>query len=163
MYGRVRTYNDTMVEELQFVGYKVGTQQFVIEIHRLFEILSYSPVTPMPGAPPFLEGIIDLRGELVPVIDLRKKLGGHDCGYQMQTRILIVRLFQQKLGFIVDSADQVYTVPVETILPPPESSPFILAVIKQQNELMMILDLEKLLTETEQLGLQSLQLPLMES
>ena len=147
------------MQELQFVAYRIGNQSFAIEIHRLFEVLSYSPVTRIPGAPQFLEGIIDLRGELVPVIDLRKKLGEQDCHNEMQTRILIVRMFQQKLGFIVDSADQVYTVPVETILPPPESSQWILAVIKQDNELLMVLDLEKLLTESEQIGLRSLQLP----
>ena len=151
------------MEQLQFVGYRIGNQNFAIEIHRLYEVLSYSPVTPMPGAPLSLEGMIDLRGELVPVIDLRKKLGEHECRNEMQTRILILRIFQQKLGFIVDSADQVYTVPVQEILPPPESSPWILAVIKQQNELMMVLDLEKLLTEAEQAGLRSLQLPVMES
>jgi len=152
-----------MVEALQFVGYRIGKQNFAVEIHRLYEVLSYSPVTPMPGAPPFLEGMIDLRGELVPIIDLRKKLGEQDLCYEMQTRILVVRMFQQKLGFIVDSADQVYMVPLESILPPPESSQWILAVIKQQNELLMVLDLEKLLTETEQIGMKSLQLPTMKS
>lgn len=152
-----------MVDELQFVGYRIGKQNFAIEIHRLYEVLSYSPATPMPGAPPFLEGVIDLRGDLVPVIDLRKKLGEDDIRNEMQTRILIVRMFQQKLGFIVDSADQVYTVAVDAILPPPESSQWILAVIRQQNELMMVLDLEKLLTETEQLGVRSLQLPALKS
>jgi purine-binding chemotaxis protein CheW len=152
-----------MIEELQFVGYRIGKQNFAIEIHRLYEVLSYSPVTPMPGAPPFLEGVIDLRGDLVPVIDLRKKLGESECHHEMQTRILVVRMFQQKLAFIVDSADQVYTTRVDAILPPPENSPWVLAVIKEQGELMMVLDLEKLLTETEQIGVKTLQLPAMKS
>jgi len=152
-----------MVETLQFVEYRIGKQKFAIEIHRLYEVLSYCPIAPMPGAPPFLEGLLDLRGELVPVIDLRKKLGEQDCRNEMQTRILIVRLFQQKLGFIVDAADQVYAVSVEAILPPPESSQWILAVIQHEQSLLVVLDLEKILTETEQTGLRSLQVPVMKS
>jgi purine-binding chemotaxis protein CheW len=87
-----------MVEDLQFVAYRIGEQQFAIEIHRLYEVLSYCPVTPLPGAPPFLEGMIDLRGELVPVIDLRKKLGARECRNEMQTRILIVGYFIKNWG-----------------------------------------------------------------
>jgi purine-binding chemotaxis protein CheW len=146
-----------MVQELQFVSYRIGAQQFAIEIHRLTEVLSYGPITPLPGAPPFVEGMIDLRGELVPVIDLRKRMGLKEIRNQMQTRILITRIQQQRIGLIVDLADQVYTVPVENIKAPPEGSEFILAVAKQDQELLVILDLERLLTEQERVRLRSFQ------
>ena len=144
-----------MVQELQFVSYRIGAQQFAIEIHRLTEVLSYSPITPLPGAPLFVEGMIDLRGELIPVIDLRKRMGLKEIRNQMQTRILITRIQQQKIGLIVDLADQVYTVPVENIKAPPEGSEFILAVAKRDEELLVILDLERLLTEQERVRLRS--------
>jgi purine-binding chemotaxis protein CheW len=146
-----------MPQELQFVTYRIGAQHFAIEIHRLTEVLSYGPITPLPGAPRFVEGMIDLRGELVPIIDLRKRMGLKDIRNQMQTRILITRIQQQKIGLIVDLADQVYTVPVENIKAPPEGSEFILAVAKQDQELLVILDLERLLTEQERVRLQSFQ------
>ena len=146
-----------MVQELQFVSYRIGAQQFAIEIHRLTEVLSYSPITPLPGAPLFVEGMIDLRGELIPVIDLRKRMGLKEIRNQMQTRILITRIQQQKIGLIVDLADQVYTVPVENIKAPPEGSEFILAVAKQDQELLVILDLERLLSEQERVRLRSFQ------
>jgi purine-binding chemotaxis protein CheW len=146
-----------MLQELQFVTYRIGVQQFAIEIHRLTEVLSYGPITPLPGAPSFVEGMIDLRGELVPVIDLRKRMGVKEIQNQMQTRILITRIQQQKIGFIVDLADQVYTIPVENIKAPPEGSEFILAVAKQNQDLLVILDLERLLTEQEQVRLRAFQ------
>ena len=141
------------------MAYRIGSQQFAIEIHRLTEVLSYGPITPLPGAPAFVEGMIDLRGELVPVIDLRKRMGSQEIRNEMQTRILIVRMLQQRIGLIVDSADEVYTVPIENVKAPPEGSRFVLAVVKQQNELMVVLDLERILTEGEQIGLRALQLP----
>jgi len=145
-----------MVRELQFVSYRIGAQQFAIEIHRLIEILSYGPITPLPGAPASVEGMIDLRGELIPVVDLRKRMGTKNIQNQMQTRILITRIQEQKVGLIVDVADQVYTVPVEDIKAPPEGSEFVLAVAKLNQELLVILDLERLLNEKEKTNLKSL-------
>jgi len=148
-----------MLQELQFVAYRIGAQPFAIEIHRLTEVLGYTSITPLPGAPAFVEGMIDRRGDLVPVIDLRKRMGSQEIHNEMQTRILIVRMLQRKIGLIVDSADEVYTVPVENIKAPPEGSKFVQAVVKQENLWMIVLDLERLLTEGEQTGLRAFQLP----
>jgi purine-binding chemotaxis protein CheW len=136
-----------MTEVLQFVAFRVGTQQFAVEIHRVIEVRSYSTgITPLPGAPPFIEGMIEARGQLIPVMDMRKRLALPVIENTMQTRILIVRTEQKKIALIVDEADQVHTIPVENIHPPPEQgSDFILAVAKQENFLLLILEVEKLL------------------
>ena len=145
-----------MPETLQFVAFCVGSQHFGIEIHRVMEVISLPAITPLPGTPNFVEGLIDVRGQLVPVVDLRKRLGETTRANTMQTRILIVRLNKKKTGLIVDAADQVYTVPAENIQPPPEQgSDFVLAVAKQENVVLVILDLEKLLSVDEQATLQS--------
>jgi purine-binding chemotaxis protein CheW len=144
-----------MSEALQFVAFRVGTQQFAIEIHSISEVISNCPITPIPGAPKFVEGMVDLRGQLIPVIDLRTRFGIPQTN-TMQTRILILRSNQQKLGLIVDSAEQVYTIPEENIKPPPEGADFVLAVAKHENELFIILDLERLLSNNEQLNLEKI-------
>src|SRR5687767_7975400 len=74
----------SMVETLQFVAFPVGTQKFAVEIHRVSEVISYCEITPIPGAPPFVEGMIDLRGQLLPVLDIRKRLGIAEIRNTMQ-------------------------------------------------------------------------------
>jgi purine-binding chemotaxis protein CheW len=145
-----------MVETLQFVAFRIGTQQFAVEIHRVSEVITYCDITPIPGAPAFVEGMIDLRGQLLPVLDMRKRLGMTEIQNTMQTRILILRVNRQKIGLIVDEADQVYTIPVEKIQPPPDGADYVLAVAKHQNVLVVILDLERLLSAEEQITLRSL-------
>jgi purine-binding chemotaxis protein CheW len=145
-----------MVETLQFVAFRIGTQQFAVEIHRVSEVITYSEITPIPGAPAFVEGMIDLRGQLLPVLDMRKRLGMAEIQNSMQTRILILRINRQKIGLIVDEADQVYTIPVEKIQPPPDGADYVLAVAKHQNVLVVVLDLERLLSGEERVSLRSL-------
>jgi purine-binding chemotaxis protein CheW len=79
----------------------------------------------------------------------------------MQTRILILRLNRQKIGLIVDEADQVYTVPVENIQPPPDGADFVIAVARHQNVLLVILELERLLSGEEHVHLQKIKVPVM--
>ena len=136
-----------MAEALQFVAFRIGTQQFAIEIHRVSEVRNFSgDITPLPGAPQFVEGMIDLRGQLIPVIDMRKRLALPVIENTMQTRILIVRADREKIGLIVDESDQVHTIPIENIQPPPEhGSDFVLAVAKHQDGLLLVLDVERLL------------------
>jgi purine-binding chemotaxis protein CheW len=145
-----------MVETLQFVAFRIGTQQFAVEIHRVSEVITYCEITPIPGAPAFVEGMIDLRGQLLPVLDMRKRFGMTEIHNTMQTRILILRVSRQKIGLIVDEADQVYTIPVEKIQPPPDGADYVLAVAKHQDVLVVVLDLERLLSGKEQISLRSL-------
>ncbi len=150
-----------MTEALQFVAFRIGTQQFAVEIHRVSEVISYCEITPIPGAPPFVEGMIDLRGQLVPVLDIRKRLCLAEILNTMQTRILILRINRQKIGLIVDEADQVYTIPTEKIQAPPDGADYVLAVAKHENVLLVVLDLERLLSGEEQVSLQKINVPVL--
>jgi purine-binding chemotaxis protein CheW len=149
-----------MTETFQFVSFRAGQQLFGVEIHSVIEVISLCEIAPLPGAPPFMEGMIDLRGQILPVVDLRKRLGIREIQTTMQTRILILRMNSRNLGLIVDQADQVYTVPVESIQSPPEqSSEFVLAVARYQKDLFVILDLERLLNREEQMDLSRIHYP----
>ena len=148
-----------MGETVQFVGFKLGAQQFAIEIHRVIEVISLCPIASLPGTASFLEGMIDLRGQLIPVVDLRKRVGLNPIVNSMQTRILIARIHRKRTGLIVDEADQVYTVPVENIqLPPQPGSSYVLAVANHENQMLVILDLETLLSGEEFIHLEKLAL-----
>jgi purine-binding chemotaxis protein CheW len=137
-------------EELQFVAFRVGTQQFALEIHSVTEVIAFSPITPLPGGSSSVEGMVDLRGRLLPVIDLRKRLRLENILNTAFTRILIVQVHSKLTGLIVDEADRVFTIAVQSIEPPPESSPpFVLALAAHAGDLFIILDLEMLLSDLE--------------
>src|SRR3990172_8509984 len=146
---------------LQFVAFRVGMQSFAVEIHRIKEVLPYRTITSLPKAPSFLEGVIDLRGSLIPILDLRKRLGIAEIRNDAQTRILVLRIKRQKLGLVVDSVLRVLAVPVENIDPPPpvaqeKEASYVLAVARCQDELYVVLDPESFLAAEERISVEDL-------
>jgi purine-binding chemotaxis protein CheW len=144
---------------LQFLIFRIGSQNFMIEIHRVQEVMRYRPVTPIPAAPSFVEGMIELRGKVVTVVDLRSRLGMPEVEPGSRTRILVFRSKRANFGVIVDAVERVMPVSLEDIQPPPEvprGAPFILGVVKHDENLYLILDLERILTTNELLALPQL-------
>ncbi len=147
---------------LQFVIFSVGHQNFAVEINRVREILRYRRVTTLPKCPTFLEGVIDLRGSLIPIIDLRKRFE-LNAQVQSQTRIIVLRSRKKRIGLVVDAVQRVLHIPLRDIKAPPDiarahSSEFMLAVAKYEDELYIILDLDSILSATEQLSLDKVKL-----
>ena len=143
---------------LQFVIFQVDSQNFALEIKRVKEILPRRKITVLPKAPAFLEGMIELRGSLIPVIDLRKRWGVSEIRNDSATRIIVLRVRKKKVGLIVDSVQRVLSVPIEDIDVPPDmtrsrGSEYILAVAKHQGELYLILDVDRLLSTEERTSL----------
>jgi purine-binding chemotaxis protein CheW len=122
-------------------------------------------ITRIPNAPPFIEGVINLRGKIIPIVDLRKKLG-FDNGngeYEKTTRIIVVELDGLVLGFIVDSVSEVLRIPENTIEPPPSivggvESDYIEGVGKLDNRLLILLELKKLFTSTDRKDIESFEM-----
>jgi purine-binding chemotaxis protein CheW len=140
----------------QFVAFRAGSQDFAVEIHRVKEVLPYRAVTPLPHAPAVLEGVIELRGAVVPVLDLRRVLGFADAKPDAQSRILILRARKRTIGLLVDAVFRVITVSPDHIDPPPEGfqgAGFVMAYARHESELYGILDPEKLLSTEQQTGL----------
>jgi purine-binding chemotaxis protein CheW len=156
---QVATRDETV---LQFVIFKVGAQNFAVEINRVREILRHRRVTRLPKCPVFLEGVIDLRGALIPIIDLRKRFEV-PAEVDAQTRIIVLRSRKKKIGLVVDSVQRVLHIPLKDIKAPPEiarahSSEFMLAVAKYDEELYIILDLDAILSAGERLTLDRVKL-----
>lgn len=139
---------------IQLVGFEIGREYYGIEISRIKEINRMTEITKVPRAPQFIEGVINLRGTVIPVINLRTKVRMPKKEYDKDTRIIIVELSGKTIGFIVDKVREVLRIPDHLLDPPPaltvgSRAEYITAVAKMENDLVILMDPEKLLTNEE--------------
>ncbi len=147
---------------LQLVTFKLGSEEFGVDILKVQEINKMMNITKIPNAPAFIEGVINLRGKIIPIVDLRKRLGFKDQDYDKSTRIIVVELDGLVLGFIVDSVSEVLRIPENTIEPPPSmvagiESEYIEGVGKLDDRLLILLELKKIFTSPEKKDIESLE------
>jgi len=138
----------------QFVEFKLGEEIYGVDILQVKTIERMMPITKVPKAPDFVEGVINLRGEIVPVIDLKKRFDLPPGEVNDETRIIIVALEDLTVGMIVDSATEVVKLSQDSIEPPPSitlgvDSSFIEGVGKIGENLLIILNLAKVLQPKE--------------
>lgn len=139
---------------LQLVSFNIGTEEFGVDILKVQEINRMVEITRVPRSPDFVEGIINLRGKVIPIIDLRKRFNLQITDHDKNTRIVVVDIEGQTMGMIVDSVSEVLRIPASTIEPTPEvvtsvDSDYIRGVAKLDNRLLIYLDLAKILTGEE--------------
>lgn len=151
------------VNDVQMVAFKLESEEFAVNIHQVREVLKMTQVTPLPQSAEFIEGVINLRGEIIPVVDLRKRFALPEGERGEQTRIIIVEIEDSNVGLIVDSVTEVLRFASENIKPPPSRvagtrSDMIKGVAKLEDRLLIILDLEKVLTTEERITLDELTL-----
>jgi purine-binding chemotaxis protein CheW len=144
---------------MQLVGFHVGGEEFGLEILRVQEIIRIQPLTRVPNSVGFVEGVINLRGKVIPVVALRRCFGLEDRTHDKQTRIVVVEVSGSVLGFIVDSVSEVLRIPVETIEPPPRlgkvEREYVSGVGRLDDRLLILLDLECLMSDTEKVMVQA--------
>ncbi|WP_084158787.1 chemotaxis protein CheW [Solidesulfovibrio alcoholivorans] len=136
-------------ELLQLVTFGIGEEEFGIDILKVQEIIRIMDITKVPNAPPYVEGVINLRGKVIPVIDLRGRFGLDYRVHDSQTRIIVVDLHALTTGFVVDEVSEVLRIQSNTVEPPPPvvsgiESEYIKGVGKLDNRLLILLDLDKL-------------------
>ena len=137
----------------QLVSFILGKEEFGVDILMVQEIIRLATITPIPNAPEFIEGVINLRGKIIPIIDLRKRLKiSKDAAENAKhTRILVIEIDGNVTGFIVDAVSEVLKIPINRIEPPPEiivstiDSEYISGVIKLEEKLLILLDFKKIL------------------
>jgi purine-binding chemotaxis protein CheW len=139
---------------LQLVSFRVGDEEFGVDILQVHEINRMSDITRVPKAPDFVEGVINLRGKIIPIIDLRKRFGMPTVERDKNTRIIVVDINGQTIGFIVDSVSEVIRLPKENIDDAPDlvtgiDAEYIRGVGKMDNKLLILLDLDKILSKQE--------------
>ena len=141
-------------ELLQLVSFKIANEEFGIDILNVQEINKMTQVTKVPNSPEFVEGVINLRGRVIPVVNLRVKMDLPNREYDKDTRIIVVDLSGKTVGFLVDSVSEVLRIPRNIMEPPPSivagiNSNYITAVGKLEDRLLNLLDLDKILQQDE--------------
>jgi purine-binding chemotaxis protein CheW len=140
---------------IQLVTFSIEDEEFGVEILKVQEIIRMLEITRVPRAPQFVEGVINLRGKVIPIIDLRKRFGLETRPHDKNTRIIVIEINAMIVGFVVDSVSEVLRIPANTIEPPPPvvsgfDSEYISGVGKLQDRLLILLDLDRLLSNDEQ-------------
>ncbi len=158
--GETTVIGDNM---LQLVSFKIGEEEFGVDILNVQEIIRMVEVTRVPNAPSFVEGVINLRGKVIPIVDLRRRLMMAEKSKDKNTRIVVVELERKVIGFIVDSVNEVLRINKNITEPPPPmvsgiDSEFITAIGKLDDRLLILLDLEKILSIEEVNSLEKLDI-----
>lgn len=138
----------------RFLTFYLEDEIYGVNIFNVKEIIAMMKTTPVPKTPPFIKGVMNLRGNIIPVVDMRIKFDMPEVEAQMYTAIIIITIEGKNIGFIVDKVEEVVNVEDENISPPPEfgsnvDTKFIQSMAKQKNKVVMILDLVALFGEEE--------------
>ena len=143
--------------EVRLITFRVGPETFVLDIMAVRQIVPYTGVTTVPTAPSFVEGIIVLRNEVIPIIDLRERLYPRSDRID-QPLVLITHTTAGIIGLKVDEVRRIVTLPTESFLPPPPlvrgiRGELLIGVIKHGDEVYLLIDVEAVLTEPEKVEL----------
>ena len=141
-------------EVLQWVTFRLENETYGVNVMQVQEVLRYSDIAPVPGAPSYVLGIINLRGNVVTVIDTRARFGLMPDEITDNTRVVIIESNKQVIGILVDSVAEVVYMKASEIEPAPnvgtdDSAKFIRGVCNRDNELQILVDLDKLLCDEE--------------
>ncbi len=145
---------EQIVEELKVIIFKLKSEEYGVDVKQVKSIERMEHITRVPNTPPFVKGVINLRGVVIPIIDLRKRFGLELKDYNESTRIIIINVDEMEVGLIVDAANDVIDIPVSTIEPPPKvvggvESIYLRGVAKLSDRLLILLNLDKVLNPEE--------------
>jgi purine-binding chemotaxis protein CheW len=134
----------------QYLTFTLGTEEYGVEILKVQEIKGYSQVTPIPNTPAYVKGVMNLRGSIIPVVDLRSKLAMAQTTYNQFTVIIVVRVGAKTVGLVVDAVSDVLNIPSQDVQPAPDfgaqvDARFISGMAKAGEKLVVLLDIEKVL------------------
>lgn len=143
-----------MSKVLQLVGFNVHREFFGVPIEEVKEIVRVPEITAVPDTPSFLNGVINLRGKIVPVIEMSRRLGAASTGMKRSNRVLVLDLEGTTVGLLVDSASEILKISEDLIEQPPGlvssiGARYVSGVGKLKNRLIVLLNLQRLLSEEE--------------
>jgi purine-binding chemotaxis protein CheW len=134
------------------VTFRVGNADYAVNAAEVLHLESFTEATHVPGAPPFVAGVVHVRGKLVPVVDLRTRFGLAPVERTLDNRVIVVKVGTRVAGLLVDSAREVLPLDETTFEPPPElldtrASGFVKAVTTQAKRLLLVVDVPRLIGE----------------
>ncbi len=139
------------VEVRQLISFIVGAEEYGLDLLRVKEVIRMRQITWIPQAPPCVKGIINLRGDVIPIVDLRERFGLQSIEHTAMTRIIVVEVEGRPVGMVVDSASQVVRVPADQFEPPPAmmgmtARGFVTGVGKIDGKLIITVDADRILS-----------------
>lgn len=139
----------------KYLTFLIDKQYYAIEIKYVIEIIGIQPVTVVPHIPAYVNGIVNLRGKIIPVMDVRARLDKEKIEYDERTCIVVIEYNEYTIGLIVDSVAEVLNIALENVIPPPKinkenSNMFVKGVGKEGSEVKLIIDCEALLTDASE-------------
>jgi len=150
--------------ELRLIAFRAGEETFVVAIMAVRQIINYSGTTTVPAAPSFIEGIVVLRNEVIPIVDLRERFGVASLsGSAEHAMVLITDTNEGPIGMKVDEVRRIVNVPGDALLPPPEivrgiRGDLLIAIVPQGDDVYLLIDIDSILTTEEKTALQSAEL-----
>lgn len=149
-------------ETVQLVSFEVGSELFAVPITKIQEIIRITKIVQIPKAPECVEGVINLRGRVIPVVDLKKKFSMPGQIDQTKARIVVAEIRNVRIGLIVDAVQEVLRPEAEAFEDAPAivsgvQQRFIRGIVKQDEHMLIVLDLDKLFDEEEAAVLQKVQ------
>jgi len=137
---------------IQLVGFRLDNEDYAIAITKIQEIILMKPITRIPQVPDFIEGLINLRGSVIPIVNLRKRFGLPSREVDDETRTIVVNIHDKTVGCIVDAVTQVMRINRDQIQPPPLSvlavaHQYISGLARLDDRLLIILEIERLFDE----------------
>jgi len=154
-----KTLADNFLEDVnqegQFLTFNIAEQEYGINIRHVTEIIGIQKVTDLPDLPEFVKGVINLRGKVIPVVDVRLRFGMSERNYDERTCIVVVNIEETSVGLVVDTVSEVMNIPDSNIEPPPKvnkkinGNRFVHGLGKVEEDVKILLDTQKLLFEEE--------------
>ncbi len=139
-----------------FILFEIAQTSYAIQAKLVQQMEMISTITPVPNAPNFVEGVVFSRGQVIPVIDLRVRLGLKKAEYNLRTRLIVIQTGTRTVGAIADSAREFVSIPTEAIQPPPEaissSAKYVSGIIRLGERTILLLNVEQLLTIADEIA-----------
>ena len=157
---RRREWQGESTETMQVVSFRLAHEEYAIEITRVQEIILMGEITKLPQTPPYIEGLINLRSTVIPIVDLRARFDLPTSAATDDTRIMVINVSGKTVGIIVDAVSQVLRIAKDQISPPPPTvaglgEEYLIGLAKLNNRLMILLDIEKILLADENTSLEA--------
>ncbi|HHX02225.1 MAG TPA: purine-binding chemotaxis protein CheW [Firmicutes bacterium] len=149
-------------KEMQLVVFRLASEEFAFEITQVREIIKPPSITVLPHVSEYIEGVTNIRGEIIPIISLRRRFSVPETERTPETRVIIVEFDQTSVGFVVDAVTEVMRIPEGTVKSPPRTvaglrSEFLKGVAQVDERLIILLEVGKILTSEEQIELKNLE------
>ena len=144
----------------KLVTFRLGDDQFAADIHAVERVLRYAAPTPLPDVPPYIEGVMDYQGQVVPIVNLRRRFELPAAEVRTETRILVLNVSGEWIGVVVDAVSEVASFDRGAVSAPPKlfrglAGEYLKGIIRRGDKLVIFLDVEKLLSSTERIALQA--------